>query len=152
MQIHLYKPFNKMSAKDKQVAVYSQYLLYRHNFICDKQRALPLVKRFYDMGFNVEATKGTAKFLKDNGIRTRERRKISEGSEEIFDSLRQGHVSYVINTIDINKNMTTEDGFQIRRCAVENNVAMFTSLETVKVLLDVLEEITLGVSTIDKME
>ena len=119
---------------------------------CDKQRALPLVKRFYDMGFNIEATKGTAKFLKDNGIRTRERRKISEGSEEIFDSLRQGHVSYVINTIDINKNMTTEDGFQIRRCAVENNVAMFTSLETVKVLLDVLEEITLGVSTIDKME
>ena len=119
---------------------------------CDKQRALPLVKRFYDMGFNVEATKGTAKFLKDNGIRTRERRKISEGSEEIFDSLRQGHVSYVINTIDINKNMTTEDGFRIRRCAVENNVAMFTSLETVKVLLDVLEEITLGVSTIDKME
>lgn len=119
---------------------------------CDKQRALPLVKRFYDMGFNIEATKGTAKFLKNNGIRTRERRKISEGSEEIFDSLRQGHVSYVINTIDINKNMTTEDGFQIRRCAVENNVAMFTSLETVKVLLDVLEEITLGVSTIDKME
>ena len=110
------------------------------------------MKRFYDMGFNIEATKGTAKFLKDNGIRTRERRKISEGSEEIFDSLRQGHVSYVINTIDINKNMTTEDGFQIRRCAVENNVAMFTSLETVKVLLDVLEEITLGVSTIDKME
>ena len=44
----------------------------------------------------------------------------------------------MINTIDINKNMTTEDGFQIRRCAVENNVAMFTSLETVKVLLDVL--------------
>ena len=110
------------------------------------------MKRFYDMGFNIEATKGTAKFLKDNGIRTRERRKISEGSEEIFDSLRQGHVSYVINTIDINKNMTTEDGFQIRRCAVENNVAMFTSLETVKVLLDVLEEINLGVSTIDKME
>ena len=119
---------------------------------CDKQRALPLVKRFYDMGFHIEATKGTAKFLKDNGIRTRERRKISEGSEEIFDSLRQGHVSYVLNTTDINKNMTTEDGFQIRRCAVENNVAMFTSLETVKVLLDVLEEITLGVSTIDKME
>ena len=65
---------------------------------------------------------------------------------------RNGKEETVINTIDINKNMTTEDGFQIRRCAVENNVAMFTSLETVKVLLDVLEEITLGVSTIDKME
>jgi carbamoyl-phosphate synthase large subunit len=41
------------------------------------------------------------------------------------------------------------DGYDIRRCAVENNVTIFTALETVSVLLDVLEEITLGVSTID---
>jgi carbamoyl-phosphate synthase large subunit len=119
---------------------------------CDKERALPLIRRFYNLGFNIEATKGTANFLKKHGIRTRTRNKVSEGSNEIFDSIRQGHVSYVINTIDISKDRTTEDGFQIRRCAVENNVAMFTSLETVAVLLDVLEEITLGVATIDKME
>ena len=119
---------------------------------CDKERALPMIRRFYNLGFNIEATKGTANFLKKHGIRTRTRKKVSEGSNEIFDSIRQGHVSYVINTIDISKNRTTEDGFQIRRCAVENNVAMFTSLETVAVLLDVLEEITLGVSTIDKMD
>ncbi len=118
---------------------------------CDKARALPLVKRFYNMGFNIEATKGTATYLREHGIRTRVRQKISEGSTAIFDSIRQGHVSYVINTIDINKNRTTEDGFQIRRCAVDNNVAMFTSLETVEVLLDVLEEKTLGVATVDSM-
>ncbi len=41
------------------------------------------------------------------------------------------------------------DGYDIRRAAVENNVTIFTALETVSVLLDVLEEITLGVSTID---
>ena len=41
------------------------------------------------------------------------------------------------------------DGCLIRRCAVENNVTMFTALETVRVLLNVLEEITMGVSTID---
>ena len=116
---------------------------------CDKQKALPLIRRFYDIGFNVEATKGTADFLRANGIRTRTRKKLSEGSNEIFTSLRQGHVNYVINTIDINQSDTTKDGFEIRRCAVENNVSMFTSLETVRVLLDVLEEITLGVSTID---
>ena len=114
----------------------------------DKSRALPLVRRFYDLGFNIEATSGTAKFLKENGIRTRSRKKISEGSEEILESLRQGHVSYVINTLGANEWANT-DGFAIRRCAVENNVTMFTSLDTVSVLLDVLEEITVGVSTID---
>ena len=115
----------------------------------DKQDALPLVRRFYDLGFNIEATKGTAEFLRQHGIRPRTRRKLSEGSTEIIDSLRQGHVSYVINTIDINQHNTRLDGYEIRRTAVENNVTIFTALETVKVLLDVLEEITLGVSTID---
>ena len=115
----------------------------------DKDAALPLVRRFYDLGFNVEATTGTAEFLRGHGIRTRTRRKLSEGSSEIIDALRQGHVSYVINTIDINQHNTRLDGYEIRRTAVENNVTVFTALETVKVLLDVLEEITLRVSTID---
>ncbi|WP_458862663.1 carbamoyl-phosphate synthase large subunit [Acidaminobacterium chupaoyuni] len=116
----------------------------------DKDRALPLVRRFYDLGFNIEATRGTAAFLKENGIRTRAKKKLSEGSEEILESLRQGHVTYVINTLSEGEmGKGSEDGFQIRRCAVENNVTMFTSLDTVSVLLDVLEEITMGVSTID---
>ena len=115
----------------------------------DKEQALPLVKRFYDLGFNIEATTGTAEFLRAHGIRTRTRRKLNEGSNEIIEALRQGHVSYVINTIDINQHNTRLDGYEIRRTAVENNVTVFTALETVKVLLDVLEEITLGVSTID---
>ena len=115
----------------------------------DKAEALPLIRRFYNLGFNIEATGGTAKYLKEHGIRTRMLKKISEGSEDIITSLRQGHVSYVINTIDINQHNTRLDGYEIRRAAVENNVTIFTSLETVKVLLDVLEEITLGISTID---
>ncbi len=115
----------------------------------DKEQALPLVRRFYDLGFNIEATTGTAEFLRNHGIRTRPRRKLRAGSSEIIDSLRQGHVSYVINTIDVNQHNTRLDGYEIRRTAVENNVTVFTALETVKVLLDVLEEITFGVSTID---
>lgn len=115
----------------------------------DKEEALPLVKRFYDMGFNIEATIGTANFLKENGIRTRVRGKISEGSEEILDSIRSGYVSYVINTRAILSGVHYDDGVAIRRCATENNVTMFTSLDTVRVLLDVLEETTLTISTID---
>ncbi len=115
----------------------------------NKEEALPLVRRFYDLGFNIEATTGTADFLRRHGIRTRTRHKLSEGSSEIIDSLRQGHVNYVINTIDLNQHKTRLDGYEIRRTAVENNVTVFTALETVRVLLDVLEEITFGVSTID---
>ena len=115
----------------------------------DKEEALPLVRRFYNMGFNIEATTMTAQFLKEHGIRTRIRKKLSEGSEEILDSIRAGYVSYVINTRAILSGVHYEDGAQIRRCAIENGITMLTSLDTVKVLLDVLEETTMGVSTID---
>ena len=115
----------------------------------DKERALPLVRRFYNLGFNIEATKGTADFLRTHGIRTRKLSKLIEGSDDIYRSLCRGHVNYVINTIDLNQHSARLDGYEIRRAAVENNVTIFTSLETVSVLLQVLEEITLGVSTID---
>lgn len=114
----------------------------------DKEEALPLIRRFYNMGFNIEATLGTAMFLKEHGIRTRVKKKISEGSEEILDSIRQGYVNYVINTRDVNSLGVYSDGHEIRSCAVENNVTIFTALDTVKVLLDVLEETTMGISTI----
>ncbi|MBQ3183532.1 MAG: carbamoyl-phosphate synthase large subunit [Clostridia bacterium] len=115
----------------------------------DKEEALPLIRRFYNLGFNIEATAGTANFLKANGIRTHVMKKISEGSDEILRSIRQGHVNYVISSRDINRDSHSSDGFEIRRCAAENNVTMFTALDTVRVLLDVLEETTLCISTID---
>ncbi len=115
----------------------------------DKEAALPLVRRFYNLGFNIEATKGTAKFLKQNGIKTRIKKKISEGSEEILESIKKGYVTYVINTTN-SSDSQNNDGRFIRRAAIDNNVAMFTCLDTVKVLLDVLEEITMGISVIDQ--
>ncbi len=115
----------------------------------DKAEALPLIRRFYNLGFNIEATSGTAKFLKENGIRTRVLRKITDGSSEIPEALRQGHIAYVINTRDIGDTNQLNDGSQIRSYATENNVTIFTALDTVRVLLDVLEETTLTISTID---
>ncbi len=115
----------------------------------DKDETLPLVRRFYNLGFNILATRGTAMFLKENGIRTHILEKIANGSEEIPDAIRQGHIAYVINTKDIGASTQESDGHKIRRCATENNVTMFTSLDTVRVLLDVLEETTLTISTID---
>ena len=116
----------------------------------DKEEALPLIRRFYNLGFNIQATEGTAKFLKENGIRTHALAKISDGSEEIPQAIRQGHLAYIINTGNIGTTGdSTRDGQEIRRLATENNVNIFTALDTVSVLLDVLEETTLCISTID---
>ena len=115
----------------------------------DKEEALPYIRRFYNLGFNIEATSGTADFLKKNGIRTHVLKKISENSDEIPDAIRQGHIAYVINTKDIDSAGGARDGQEIRKCATENNVNIFTALDTVGVLLDVLEETTLTISTID---
>ena len=115
----------------------------------DKEEALPLIRRFYDLGFNIEATSGTARFLKENGIRTHVLRKIHEDADEIRDALRQGHIAYVINTRDEGSVGQASDGHMIRQLATENNVSIMTSLDTVRVLLDVLDETTLRISTID---
>ena len=118
----------------------------------DKEEAVPLIRRFYDMGFNIEATSSTAETLKHHGIRTKVLRKPSEGSREILDAISAGYVSYVINTRAILSGIHYEDGAAIRSAASQNHVTMFTSLDTVRVLLDVLEEITIGVSAITEEE
>ena len=61
-------------------------------------------------------------------------------------------MTYVINTVNPDKISTTTDSFIIRRVAVENGVTVFTSLDTVDIVLNVLEEITMNVSTIDENE
>jgi len=115
----------------------------------DKEEAVPLIRRFYNLGFNIEGTDLTAKTMRDHGIKTRTLRKLSEGSNQLLDALRAGYVSYLINTRAILSGVHYEDGAAIRRTAIENGVTTFTSLDTVRVLLDVLEETTLTISTID---
>ncbi len=115
----------------------------------DKEETLPLVERFYKMGFNIEATTVTGEYLRDHGIKTRIRHKPSENSEEFIDDLKAGYVSYVINTRAILSGKHYGDGTRIRSIAAQNNVTMLTSLDTVRMLLDVLEEVTMGISTID---
>lgn len=114
----------------------------------DKEEAFPLIERFYKLGFNILATSGTAAFLKRRGIRTRILPKISEGNDEILRLIRTGYVSYIINTRSILSGDQDDDGVAIRSCAVQNGVTVFTSLDTARIVLDVLEEIIPNISTI----
>ena len=115
----------------------------------DKEEALPLMKRFYQLGFSIQATAGTATFLKHHGIRTRVCGKLSEGSDDIPEAILSGYVSYIINTRAVLAGSHHADGIEIRRCAVRNGVTIFTSLDTVRILLDVLEDIVPSISTIN---
>jgi len=75
----------------------------------DKEEALPLIRRFYNMGFNIEATIGTATFLKENGIRTKILHKLSEGSEEILDAIKTGYVE------ELQSVSTIADGIAVKK-------------------------------------
>ena len=97
----------------------------------DKIETIPLVRRFYEMGFNIEATTLTAEYLLEAGIKTRILHKPSEHSEEMLDSIRAGYVSYVINTRAVLSGVHYGDGVALRGIAAQNNVVTLTSLDTV---------------------
>jgi len=115
----------------------------------DLEEVLPLVRRFYRLGFNIEATTGTAAFLKEQGIRTRRRRDYTEDPADITAAIRSGKVAYLVNTRDPSSTAHMSAGREMRRLAIENGLTTFTSLDTVRALLDVLEAVSSRISTID---
>ena len=116
----------------------------------DKKDVLDIARRFYNLGFNLIGTTGTAKFLKERGLRCKSLAKIHDNPNDILDWIRSGHVKYVINTMTNSDKSVRHDGFRIRREAVEHNIPTLTSLDTVRILLDVLENITIKVSMINE--
>lgn len=107
----------------------------------DKDKILPIAKRFARIGYRIFATKGTAEFLKSNGLHVDLVTKVHEGEnkdDNILNELRDGKIDLVINTMghDIEKN---SDGFIIRRMAIQQNVPLLTALDTADALLTALE-------------
>lgn len=106
-----------------------------------KEEALALAKRFYEVGFSLTATGGTADYLKEHGLPVKAVAKISEEGTDatVIDLIRNGSTQLVINTMDKNRQNASKDGFIIRREAVEHGVPLFTSLDTADAILKVME-------------
>ena len=107
----------------------------------DKDKILPIAKRFARIGYRIFATKGTADFLKNNGLHVDLVTKVHENEnadDNILNELRDGKIDLVINTMghDIEKN---SDGFIIRQMAIQQNVPLLTALDTADALLTSLE-------------
>jgi len=105
-----------------------------------KEEALDLAKRFADIGFSLTATSGTATYFEEHGLHVKPVAKITETNEvTVLDKIRSGNTQAVINTMDKNRQDASQDGFMIRREAVENGVPLFTSLDTADAILKVME-------------
>ncbi len=104
----------------------------------DKQQALTLAKRFAKIGYRIFATAGTAEFLNENGLHTMTVAKIGQAKPGILDVLQNNEVDIVINTMDHDQEKVS-DGFVIRQTAIEHNIALLTSFDTVDALLKALE-------------
>ena len=105
----------------------------------DKNEMLPIAQKFDNKGFTIYATKGTAKFLEENGIKTKIVHKIWEGKDSILDLIQSGRLNFIINTPTKGK-QSGRDGFKIRRMAVECKIPCFTSLDTVNALYAAIED------------
>jgi len=106
----------------------------------DKEEAIEILTGFYKLGYKIVATGGTAKALEEAGLVVTHVNKLSEGSPNILDLIRNGEAHFVVNTLT--KGKTPErDGFRIRREAVENGIVCMTSLDTVRALWHMLEAI-----------
>ena len=117
----------------------------------DKEKILPIAKRFARIGYRIFATKGTANFLKKNDLHVELVTKVHDdehANDNILNELRDGQIDLVINTMghDIEKN---SDGFIIRQMAIQQNVPLLTALDTADALLKSLENISFATKSLD---
>jgi len=104
----------------------------------DKQEALPLLRRYHQLGYRIYATGGTAHFLQQNGIDAEQANKIHQGGRTLISLIQEGKVVLLINTVSRNK-LSEREAALLRRTAVENGIPCLTSLDTAAALLEALE-------------
>lgn len=104
-----------------------------------KDKILGIVRKLKEIGFNIIATRGSAKFLKKNGIACKNVKKVIEGRPNIVDYLKNGDVNLVINTT-LGKTEIAQS-YSIRRTALVNNVPYFTTLAGAKAAAGAIEAI-----------
>ena len=114
-----------------------------HNMIMtvrdeDKEEAVKIGKRFEALGYNIFATKGTAKALMDADVQVRMTRKIEQESPNILD-LILGHKIDLVIDIPSQGVEKSRDGFVIRRNAIETGVNVLTAIDTAGALVSSLE-------------
>ena len=105
----------------------------------DKPEAVEIAKRFEALGYNIYATKGTARALMDADVQVRLTRKVEQESPNILDLILGHEIDLVIDTPSQGVEHS-HDGFVIRRHAIETGVNVLTAIDTAKALVTSLED------------
>jgi carbamoyl-phosphate synthase large subunit len=92
----------------------------------DKQAVLPLAEQFHEIGFEILATRGTARLLSANQIPNTTVKKVSMGRPHVVDAIKNGKVQLVINTGT--GDTPRRDGYMIRRAAIKYSIPYTTTL------------------------
>ena len=104
----------------------------------DQQEVVPIARRFEALGYRIYATRGTARVLKENGIKAIRTNKLEQPAPNLMDLILGHKIDVVIDTppqgVEHQK-----DGFVIRRNAIETGVNVLTSLDTAEALVTSLE-------------
>jgi carbamoyl-phosphate synthase large subunit len=100
----------------------------------DKSNVTPIVRRFHELGFEIWATSGTARYLRARGIPARPVLKVHEGRPHIVDHLISGEIDLLINT-PLGKHAQFDD-YEIRRAAIQRGVPYTTTLSAASALCD----------------
>ena len=103
----------------------------------DKLEAVGVAKRFKKLGYEIFATRNTARVLNENGVLAIPVNRINEEAPTLMDLLLEHQIDLVIDTPTHGDKM--KDGFLIRRTAIETGVNVLTSLDTANALLTSLE-------------
>ncbi len=105
----------------------------------DKPEAVEIAKRFEALGYNIYATKGTARALMEADVQVRMTRKLEQESPNILDLILGHQIDLVIDTPSQGVEHS-HDGFVIRRNAIETGVNVLTAIDTAKALVTSLED------------
>jgi carbamoyl-phosphate synthase large subunit len=103
----------------------------------EKEEAVPVLRRYADLGHTLVATPGTRAVLEGAGIACEPINKIADGSPHVLDIIHERKVDLVINDAKGPREMS--DNYKIRRAAVEASIACLTSLDTARALAEALE-------------
>ncbi len=117
----------------------------------DKPAVLPVARQLIEMGFIILATRGTAHFLDQHGVKCTRVCKVSEGRPNIQDKIEDRGIHWIINTSLGSR--TTEDSFTIRRTALDFHLPYTTTIAGAKAMLmaiTTMREITLGAKCIQE--
>jgi carbamoyl-phosphate synthase large subunit len=103
-----------------------------------KPDLLPYIQTLSKLGYNLLATKGTHKFLSENGILSSVINKLSEGFPSVVDFIKEKKINLIINT-PLSR-VTRDDAFAIRQAAIKYKVPCLTTAEAARALIDGLSE------------